>query len=103
MVPKLKCSEIRLCVDMQQANEVIECERFPIPTIEETLLEIKGSKVLSKLALKWGFNQFELSEESRPITMFAIHMGLYLYKRLMFGVTSVPEIYQYTIQSVLSD
>ena len=83
---------------MKQSNV-----RFPIPTIEETLLEMNESKVFSKLDLKWGFHQLELSEESRPITTFATHMGMYRYKRLMFDVTSAPEIYQYSIQKVLSD
>ena len=82
-----------------KTNEAVERERFPVPTIEETLLEMNESKVFSKLDLKWGFHQLELSEESQPITTFAMHMGLYRYKRLMLGVTSAPEIYQYTIQS----
>ena len=64
---------------------------------------MNGSKVFSKLDLKWGFHQLELSDESRPITTFATHMGMYRYKRLMFDVTSAPEIYQFTIQNVLSD
>ena len=34
VVPKPNGSDIRLCVDMRQANEAIERERFPIPTIE---------------------------------------------------------------------
>ena len=34
VVPKPNGSDIRLCVDMQRANEAIERERFPIPTIE---------------------------------------------------------------------
>jgi len=102
VVPKPN-GDIRLCVDMRQANEAVERERFPIPTIEETLLEMNGSKVFSKLDLNMGFHQLELDEASRPITTFATHMGLYRYKRLMFGVTSAPEIYQYTIQTVLQN
>ena len=43
----------------------------------------------------------ELSEEARGITTFTTHAGLYRYKRLMFGVTSAPEIYQHAIQQVL--
>ena len=66
-------------------------------------MEINSRKVFSKLDLKWGFHLLELSEESRPITTFATHIGLYQYKRLMFGMISVTEIYQYTIQSVWSD
>ena len=48
-----------------------------------------------------GYHQLELSEESRDITTFSTHAGLYRYKKLMFGVTSVPEIYQHAIQQAL--
>ena len=51
VVPKPN-GDIRLCVAMRQANEAIERERFPIPTVEETLAEMNGSKVFSKLDLK---------------------------------------------------
>ena len=59
------------------------------------------SSVFSKLDLKWGYHQLELSEESRDITTFSTHAGLYPYKRLMIGVTSAPEIYQHAIQQAL--
>ncbi|CAB3981067.1 Hypothetical predicted protein [Paramuricea clavata] len=83
IVPK-PSGEITLCVDMRQANEAIQRERHPIPTIDEI-----------------SFHQIELAEESRGITTFATHCGLYRYKRLMFGITSAPEVYQHIIQQVL--
>ncbi|KAK3740907.1 hypothetical protein QZH41_000160 [Actinostola sp. cb2023] len=93
--------DIRVCVDMRRANEAIERERHPIPTIEEILYDLNGATVFSKLDLKWGFHQIELDEVSRHITTFVTHRGLYQYKRLMFGVTSAPEIYQKVISDVL--
>ncbi|KAK7105707.1 hypothetical protein V1264_012941 [Littorina saxatilis] len=102
VVPKPN-GDIRVCVDMRRANEAVERQRYPIPTVEETLLEMNGSTVFSKLDLKWGFHQLELDEESRSITTFATHNGLYRYRRLMFGISSAPELYQHTIQQVLQD
>jgi len=43
----------------------------------------------------------ERHEESRPITTFAAHLGLFQYTRLFFGVSSAPELYQYVIRQVL--
>ena len=79
---------------MRRVNEAIERERHPIPTIEEVLHDLNGSTVFSKLDLKWGFHQVELETESRRITAFITHRGLFQYKRLMFGITSAPEKYQ---------
>lgn len=93
--------DIRVCVDMRRANEAIERERHPIPTIEEILYDLNGSTIFSKLDLKWGFHQVELEEESREITTFVTHRGLYRYKRLMFGISSAPEKYQKVISDVI--
>ena len=93
--------DVRDCVDMRHANEAIVREQHPIPTVEELPHDFNGSTVLSKIDLKWGFHQILLSEESRHVTTFVTHRGLYRCKRLMSGVTSAPEKYQQIIQDVL--
>jgi len=100
VVPK-KNGEIRICVDMRRANEAIVRERHPIPTVDEILQELNGATVFSKIDLRWGFHQIELEPESRNITTFTTHAGLYRYKRLMFGVSCAPEMYQQCIQMAL--
>ena len=102
VVPKPN-GEVRLCVDMRCANKAIIRERHPIPTIDEVLNDMQEGSVFSKLDLKWGYHQIELSTESRGITTFATHKGLFRYKRLMFGISSAPEKYQQVIQQVLHD
>ena len=92
VVPK-PTGDIRLCVDMRKANRAIVRERHPIPTVDDVLYQLNGSTIFSKLDLKRGFHQIELEEQSRNITTFVIHKGLYRYKRLMFGKTSTPELY----------
>ena len=89
--------DIRLCVDMRRANEAIIRERLPIPTIDEVLESLNGSGVFSKLDLRWGFHQIELDPDSRDITAFATHDGIFRYKRLSFGVNAAPEKYQHII------
>ena len=68
--------------------------RYPIPTVDEVLHTMNGSKVFSKLDLKWGYHQLELSPESREITTFATPDGLFRYKPLLFAVCSASEQYQ---------
>ena len=87
--------DIRLCVDMRKANQAIIRERIPIPTVDEVVENLSGSTVFSKLDLCLGFHQIELDEESRDITTFAAHEGLFRYKRLSYGVNSAPETYQH--------
>ncbi len=86
---------------MRQVNTAVIRERYPIPTVEESLQDLNGAAVFSKLDLKWGYHQIELDEKSRELTTFTTHDGLYRYKRLMFGISAAPEIYQHAIQQVL--
>ena len=87
IVPKNN-GEIHLCVDMRQANQAIMWRWYPIPTVDEVLHTMNGSKVFSKLDVKWGYHQLKLSPESREITTFATPDGLFQYKHLLFGVFS---------------
>lgn len=101
IIPKAD-GDIRLCIDMRRANEAIIRGRYPIPTVDELLHNMNGSKVFSKLDLKWGYQQLELSPESRQITSFVTHKGLYRCKRLLFGVSSASEQYRQEISTALA-
>ena len=48
-----------------------------------------------------GYHQVELHPESRVLTTFATPKGLKCYKGLIFGLSSVPEMYQYVVQHTL--
>lgn len=47
----------------------------------EVLHDLNGATVFSKIDLKWGFHQVEQEEDSRDITTFVTHRGLYRYRR----------------------
>lgn len=99
--PKKDKYEIRLCVDMREANKAIEREHHLLPTIDELIHDMNGATVFSKLDLRSGYHQLELDKDSRYITNFNTHIGIYRYKRLNFGISSASEIFQATISSLL--
>ena len=102
VVPKPN-NDIRICVDMRQANTAVQRERFPLPNIDETLEEMNGAKIFSKLDLRQGFCQIEIEPSSRDITNFVTYDGIYRFRRLNFGISCAPEIYQRIIQQTLQD
>ena len=103
VVPKPKSpGQIRICVDMRQANMAIKRERHLTPTINEIINDLNGATVFSRLDLNQGYNQLELEPSSRYITTFSTHNGLWRYKRLNFGVSSAAEVFQNAIRETLS-
>ena len=88
---------------MRQANKAVLRERHPIPTIEYIMQILNKSSVFSKLDLKWGYHQIELDNDSREITTFSTHKGLYRYKCLIFDISCAPELYEKTIQQLFTE
>ena len=86
---------------MRAANQAIERERHPVPTVEDLIVDLNGAIVFSKIDLNQGYHQFELEKNCQSITTFATHVGLFRYKRLSFGVNSAAEIFQKSIEEVL--
>ncbi|KAL7291197.1 hypothetical protein TKK_0015038 [Trichogramma kaykai] len=102
MVPILKENgEIRICIDMRRANAAIKRENHPLPTMSKLLPSLRGAKYFSRLDIKDAFHQIEIHKDSRNITTFSTSKGLYRYKRLMFGITCAPEIFQKILEKIL--
>ncbi|XP_022836497.1 uncharacterized protein K02A2.6-like [Spodoptera litura] len=102
IVPVLKTTgDVRICVDMRRANKAILRENHPLPTMDKLLPKMKNAKYFSKLDIKDAFHQIELHPDSRHITTFITSKGLFRYKRLMFGISCAPEIFQKTLERML--
>ena len=94
-------SKIRLCVDMRMANEAILRTRYVTPTLDDIIHDLNGAVKYSKLDLVSAFEQLELHPDSRSISNFSTHIGLFRYKHLFFGISSASEVFQHTMASVL--
>ena len=99
-VPK-KDDSVRLCVDMRMPNKAIKRARYPIPTLNEISIELNGARFFSKLDLTQAYHQLPLHEDSRYITTFNTHVGLYRYTRLNYGTNAAMEIFQHVLQQNL--
>lgn len=101
-VPKDDGKEVRICLDMRRANEAVQRENYPLPTMDSFLPYINHSKWFAKYDIKQAFHQIEISEKSREITTFITRKGMFRYKRLMFGIACAPEIFQKVMDQMLS-
>ena len=104
MVPVLKKSgKVRICVDLKKLNQVVMREKYVLPTLDEILPKLSGSKVFSTLDCSSGFWAIPLSEDCARLTTFITPFGRYCFKRLPFGISSAPEIFQRIMHELLRD
>ncbi|XP_058836315.1 uncharacterized protein K02A2.6-like [Topomyia yanbarensis] len=95
--------DLRLCVDMRRANEAIQRENHLMPTFDDFPPRLKKVKYFSRLDVKEAFHQIELEESCRNITTFITHKGVFRYKRLMFGISCAPEMFQKILEQILAE
>ena len=100
VVPK-KNKGVHIWIDIRKTNEAIQRIKHPMQTIDDLIVDLNGSTAFSKLYLSNAYHQLELGESSRHIRTFAIHAGLFRYKRLFFGVNAASELFQKAISDLL--
>jgi len=100
VVPK-KSGEVCICVDLKPLNSNVLREVYPLPAVDETLAQLAGAAVFSKLDANSGFWQIPLAATSRHLTTFITPFGSYCFNKLPFGITSAPEYFQKSMSAVL--
>ena len=83
-----------LCLDHKYLNQVILREHYPLPTIEDVATRLHGAKVFTVLDVSKGFWHVELDEQSSFLTTFHTPFGRYRWRRMPFGISSAPEVFQ---------
>lgn len=100
VVPKGK-NDIRLVVDLRGPNKAIIRSPFKMPTLECIMTDLPNCKWFSTIDMTSAFFHIELDARSRHLTNFFAGNGMYRFKRLPFGLTNAPDIFQETLQTVV--
>ncbi len=89
-----------MCVDLQEANKAEIMDSYPLPHIDE-LSKLCGATVFSTIDLDSAYFLLPLHEESRDLTAFITHEGLFRFCRVSFGLASAPSAFQKMLSTIL--
>ena len=91
-----------MCGDYKQTvNQSATPDKYPLPKVADLLASLAGGKSFTKLDLAHAYQHVRLDEDSSKLTMINTHRGLYRYKRLAFGMSAAPAVFQCTMESLL--
>ena len=74
----------------------------PMPSVDDTLAQLSGTTVFSKVDANSGFWQIPLAKESCPLTTFFTLFDRYGFSKLPFRISSALELFQQHMSHILS-
>ena len=95
------CSAQKGGMDLKPLNESVLREVHPLPKVDETLAQLSGAVVFSKLDTNSGFWQIPLARKSRLLTTLITPFGSYCFNKMPFGISSAPEHFQKRMAEIL--
>jgi hypothetical protein len=89
-----------LCIDYHPLNAVNIKNKYPLPRIDVLFDQPVGTKVFSKIDLRFGYHQIKIRMSDILKTAVSTRYGLYEYLVMSFGLTNVPAYFKYLMNSV---
>ncbi|GJV20834.1 putative reverse transcriptase domain-containing protein [Tanacetum coccineum] len=89
---KKKDGSFRMCIDYHELNKLTVKNQYPLPRIDNLFYQLQGSRVYSKIELRFGYHQLIVREEDIPTTSFRTRFGHCEFQVMPFGLTSVPAV-----------
>lgn len=85
VVARKRGGGLRLCVDLREPNKSVIMDCHPLPHMEDLFAELAGATHYSQIDLSAAYYQLPLHPESRRLTAFITHDGLFQFTRVPFG------------------
>jgi hypothetical protein len=83
-----------MCLEFQALNNFIVKNKFPIPTIDDLLDELKANQFFMKLNLHSSYHQIFMKEVDIPKTNLHTHEGNYEFLMMPFDLYNAPSTFQ---------
>ena len=101
VVVQKKSGNVHICDDMKPLNGNVLRDTHPMPHVDDTLAQLAGARIFSKLDANSEFWQILLAPSCRYLTTFITPFGRYWFNKLPFGISSAPEVFQKQMSLIL--
>lgn len=93
---------IKLAFDLRAINRLVHLERFPLPSVQKSILKLAGCSIITKVDFRNAFNSVRLAPASQKILSIRSEKAQYLCLRLPYGLNSASSVYCERVAQMLS-
>nr|GEY01270.1 reverse transcriptase domain-containing protein [Tanacetum cinerariifolium] len=87
---KKKDGSFWMCIDYRELNKLTVKNRYPLLRINDLFDQLQGSRVYSKINLRYGYHQIKVWEEDILKIAFRTRYSHYEFQVMLFGLTNAP-------------
>ncbi|GFY30378.1 retrovirus-related Pol polyprotein from transposon 297 [Trichonephila clavipes] len=91
----------RFAVDYRKLNAITKYPRYPLPLIDDLIMNIPHTGIMSALDLRSGYFQIAVNPSDIVKTAFVTKNGTYAFHRMRFGLSGVAPNFQQAIDIIL--
>ena len=100
-VNKKDSKEMRPIMDYRYLNEHSYRDGFPIPSAQELLDQIHGSRYFTTLDVRHGYNNIRIKEEDQWKAAFRTPFGVFKPRVMFFGLSNSPATFVKFMRGIL--
>jgi hypothetical protein len=101
-VPK-KDGSVRPCQDYRYVNSHTVKNAYPLPLISDLVDRLRGSRLFTKMDIRWGYNNVLIRPEDRWKAVFITPFGLFEPTVMFFGLCNSPATFQALMDHLFGD
>nr|GEV68619.1 putative reverse transcriptase domain-containing protein [Tanacetum cinerariifolium] len=90
---KKKDRSFRMCIDHCELNKLTLKNRYPLLRMNDLFDQLQGSRVYSKIDLRFDYHQLRFQEEDIPKIAFRTRYGHYEFQVMPFGLTNALAVF----------
>ncbi|XP_052242311.1 uncharacterized protein K02A2.6-like [Dreissena polymorpha] len=99
--PLIMAERFRFHKRNQATGKCIKDYVATLGKIKDIFANLSHGQKYSKLDLRQAYLQLEVDDDSKELLTINAHQGLYWYNRCVYGISSLPAIWQRTIDQIL--
>ena len=89
--------------DYRYLNKHTVKNNYPLPLIAQLVDKLQGTKMFTKMDLRWGYNNIRIKEGDEWKAAFVCHHGAFEPLVMFFGLCNSPSTFQMMMNEIFAD